>query len=186
MMFGSKVRYGVTFKTNQRSFDVYRRKYWHDFKVPITTENLEASIGLELETMNAYLVSKIDKVILYDSRSFTEIDSIPITLLKADTREPNQVIAIKKCQDEEYLAIISGKILIMNEQKTNQLFIFKRTRTGEERDKFIQSNRVVLKDIPIFSQVCMNFHFKLCNSKEKNTILFCKIDQIFEMNFETE
>jgi len=65
--------------------------------------------------MNAYLVSKIDKVILYDSRSFTEIDSIPITLLKADTREPNQVIAIKKCQDEEYLAIISGKILIMNE-----------------------------------------------------------------------
>ena len=74
----------------------------------------------------------------------------------------------------------------MNEQKTNQLFIFKRTRTGEERDRFIQSNRVVLKDIPIFSQVCMNFHFKLCNSKEKNTILFCKIDQIFEMNFETE
>jgi hypothetical protein len=115
MMFGSRVRYGVTFKTNQRSFDVYRRKYWHDFKVPITTENLESSIGLELETMNAYLVSKIDKVIMYDSQSFNEVDNIPIKLLKADTREPNQVIAIKKCQDEEYLAIISGKILIMNE-----------------------------------------------------------------------
>ena len=40
MMFGSKVRYCVTYKTNQKSFDIYRRKYWHDFKVPITDENL--------------------------------------------------------------------------------------------------------------------------------------------------
>ena len=35
MMFGSKVRYGVTYKTNQRSFDIYRRKFQHDFKVSI-------------------------------------------------------------------------------------------------------------------------------------------------------
>lgn len=35
-MFGSKVRYCVTYKTNQKSFDVYRRKHWHDFKVPIS------------------------------------------------------------------------------------------------------------------------------------------------------
>ena len=36
MMFGSKVRYGVTYKTNQKSFDIYRRKYWHEFKVPLS------------------------------------------------------------------------------------------------------------------------------------------------------
>ena len=41
MMFGSKVKYSVTYKTNQRSFDIYRRKYWHDFKVPVSDENLE-------------------------------------------------------------------------------------------------------------------------------------------------
>ena len=66
-----------------------------------------------------------------------------------------------KSQDEEYLAVISGKILIMNEQKTNQLFIFKKERgQNGEIDKYVQCNRVVLKDIPFFKQVCMKFHFK--------------------------
>jgi len=60
MMFGSKVRYCVTYKTNQKAFDIYRRKYYHDFKVPITDENLEGSIGLELPKHNTYLVSKVD------------------------------------------------------------------------------------------------------------------------------
>jgi hypothetical protein len=70
MMFGSRVRYCVTYKTNQRSFDVYRRRYIHDFKVPISDEDLEGSIGLELEKMNSYLVSKINKVAIYDAESF--------------------------------------------------------------------------------------------------------------------
>ena len=73
MMFGSKVRYCVTYKTNQRSFDIFRRKFIHDFKVPISSENLEGSIALELKSMNAYLVSKIDKVIVYDSSTFKEV-----------------------------------------------------------------------------------------------------------------
>ena len=74
MMFGSKVKYSVTYKTNQRSFDIFRRKYWHDFKVPVADENLEQSIGLELKTMGSYLVSKIDKVIIYDSATFKPVD----------------------------------------------------------------------------------------------------------------
>ena len=59
-MFGSKVRYCVTYKTNQKSFEIYRRKCYHDFKVPITEENLEGSKGLEFSTMNAYLVTKVN------------------------------------------------------------------------------------------------------------------------------
>jgi hypothetical protein len=66
----------------------------HDFKVPISSENLEGSIGLELKYMNIYLVSKIDKVIMYSSETFKEVGKIPITLIKDNTREPNQVIAI--------------------------------------------------------------------------------------------
>ena len=186
-MFGSKVRYAVTYKTNQRAFDIYRRKANHDFKVPITEENLEGSMGLELETMGTYLVTKIDQVIMYDSRTFKEVSKIPIALLKTETREPNQVIAMQKCQDEEYLAIISGKILIMNEQKTNQLFIFKRVKSNGEIDKFEQINRIVVKEMDIFEKVCMNYHFKAGSkgNKEKDTIIFCKQTEIFEMNFMT-
>jgi hypothetical protein len=31
MMFGSKVKYGITYKTNSSSFDIYRRKYEHNY-----------------------------------------------------------------------------------------------------------------------------------------------------------
>ena len=175
MMFGSKVKYSVTYKTNQRSFDIYRRKYWHDFKVPVSDENLEQSIGLELKTMGAYLVSKIDKVIIYDSQTFHPIDQIPITLLKADTREPNQVIAIQKSVDEQYVAIISGKLLIMDAQFCNQLFIFKRIPQPDGvLDKFELHKRVVVREIPEFRKVCLNFFFK-ANGKN-DTIIFTKVD----------
>ena len=70
MMFGSKVRYSVTYKTNQRSFDIFRRKYWHDFKVPLSNENLEGSLGLELENINTYLIAKVDKVMMFDCDTF--------------------------------------------------------------------------------------------------------------------
>ena len=188
MMFGSKVRYGVTYKTNQRSFDIYRRRYWHDFKVPISNENLEGSLGVEINSMNSFLVSKIDKVTIHDSDTFEPVDTLPIQLLKADTREPNQVIAIQKSKDEQYLAIISGKILIMNEQKTNQLFIFKRKKGAGKngRDSFEQIHRVVLKEIPEFTQVCMQYHFKdYPEGAEPDTLIFSKRDQIFQLNFQT-
>ena len=82
------------------------------------------------------------------------------------------------CQDDEYLAVISGKILIMNEQSTNQLFIFKRNLNNFEFDCNIK-----LKDLPEFQRVCMKFQFRLTNLKIKDTLLFVKTDQIFEMNF---
>jgi len=119
MMFGSKVRYGITYKTNQRSFTVYRRKYQHNFKVPVVSTNLEGSRGLELSKSGMFLCSKVDKVLMYDIDKFHFIDEIPIKLLPSVEREPNEVIALQKCQNEEWLAIISGKNLIRAEQKPN-------------------------------------------------------------------
>lgn len=96
MMFGSKVRYCVTYKTNQKSFDVYRRKYEHDFRVNAIDHNYDGCIGLPVETMNAFLVSDVDVVNFYDVDSFKEIEEcrIQIPLLKSDTREPNQIISM--------------------------------------------------------------------------------------------
>lgn len=34
-------------------------------------------------------------------------------------REPNEILAMQKCGDEEYLAVITGKNLIMAQQKFN-------------------------------------------------------------------
>jgi hypothetical protein len=46
-------------------------------------------------------------------------DQIKIDLLVSESREPNQIIALKKSSNEEFIAVISGKKLIMDEIKAN-------------------------------------------------------------------
>ena len=113
MMFGSRVRYGITYKTNQKAFTVYRRKFIHDFRVPILLDNLEGSMGLDLSTMKTILISKVDKIYMLDNKDFKEFGQIPIKLLPTETREPNQIISMVKSNCETLLAVISGKNLIM-------------------------------------------------------------------------
>jgi hypothetical protein len=57
MMFGRKGVYGITYKTNEGNFDVYRRKYIHDYKVPVVNVDLDGSKGLPVESMNAFLIT---------------------------------------------------------------------------------------------------------------------------------
>lgn len=73
MMFGSKVRYGITYKTNQRSFDVYRRKYQHNIQTVVNNDNFEGCKGLEILTSNIFLVSKVDKVLIFDIDTFKQV-----------------------------------------------------------------------------------------------------------------
>jgi hypothetical protein len=70
MMFGSRVRYGITYKANQKGFNLYRRKYEHDYKVNVAQKNLEGAKALEIKSMDVFLCSKIDKVCIYDSLTF--------------------------------------------------------------------------------------------------------------------
>ena len=72
----------------------------HGFKVPVTYDDHEACLGLELPSMNAFLVTRVDKVVMYDDTTYKAIDEVPIELLKAETREPNQIIAIQKSDDD--------------------------------------------------------------------------------------
>ena len=188
MMFGSKVKYGITYKTNQRSFDVYRRKYIHNFKVPVVDTNLEGSFGIDLTSINAFCVTQIDKIFLYDSNTFQQVGQLPIELLKTTTREPNQIISIRKSHDDQFIACISGKNLIMKQQKANQLFIFQKKRSigKDAKPEFEQVKRIIIKDMPIFDKVCMQFYFKNPENGKTNRIFFVKSTCIIELNFETE
>ena len=117
MMFGKRVRYGLTYKSNQRSFEIYTRKCMHNLKVCVENSNLEGAISVELTKYKVFLVSNIDKVLMYDCDNFKQVGSLPIALLVTETREPNEVIGITYSQDQKWLAIISGKNLVMDEQK---------------------------------------------------------------------
>ena len=86
-MFCKCAKYCVTYKTNYRGFEVYTRKYSHHFKVPIDNLNLEGSKVLELETMNAFIVTMRDKVLLYDQSTYKKFAELPIKLFISNTRE---------------------------------------------------------------------------------------------------
>ena len=114
MMFGQKVKYGISYKTNQRCFEIYRRKYLHVFKMNANDKDFEGSKGIELITMNTFLVTKTDQVIMFDSDTFQVCGEIPIKLLDSDTRERTEILGLQKSKDENWLAIISGKNLVMS------------------------------------------------------------------------
>ena len=69
-MFGARVRYGITFKANQPGFQVYSRKYFHNFKVAVTTNNYEGSVGSNLSLMKSYVMAEKTKIGVYDQENF--------------------------------------------------------------------------------------------------------------------
>jgi hypothetical protein len=141
--------------------------------------------------MNAFLVSRIAVIRFFDIDTFEEIHDCQITipLLVSKEREPNEIISMQMSREEQMLAVISGKNLIMNEQKPNQLFIFKRVKNYDptKMDKFELIKRIVIREIPMFNKISMQFYFKnTTRGKEPTEIIFAKQDQLMMINFETE
>lgn len=40
LLFGPRVKSGITYQSGQNGFQIYTRKYYHNFKVSISAENL--------------------------------------------------------------------------------------------------------------------------------------------------
>ena len=184
MMFGSKVRYCITFKTNQKGFEVYRRKYEHNFKSLLYKANFEGSNGLQVTKTNRILVSQINKVHVINSQTYKEMpdEHIEVKLLEDKTaREPNQILSMALSDDEDYLALITGKNLIKNQQTPNQLFVYK---LNAGKFEFIKNQ--ILKDNPELKGICMQFHFKIDkNGKDTNSLYFAQKNRIIEYQFQT-
>lgn len=65
--------------------------------------------------MDAFIVAHLDSVTLYNVDTFKKISKLPINLIKSDTREDNKVIFMGKREDLQYISIIAGQQLVMNE-----------------------------------------------------------------------
>ena len=119
MMIGSMRRYGISYKQNERSFAIYTRKYMHNLRVCVDDQDYSGSKGIEIISSNLTLVSKVNELILLDSRSYNVVGKIPIPLLDTESREPNEIIGMCVSSCEQYLAVVTGKNLVMKEQKQN-------------------------------------------------------------------
>lgn len=74
MMFGAKVRFGVTFKANQPDFTIYSRKYYHNFKVAVDATNHEGAMGASLKSLKRYVVAHGITLTVYDQHTFKNED----------------------------------------------------------------------------------------------------------------
>jgi hypothetical protein len=99
--------------------------------------------------------------------------------MKADTREPNQVITMISSHDDEYLAVITGKKLIKDNVKTNQLFVF---RCQPNSVSYIQIYRVDLAILQFFKNICLQFYF---SKTKENCLIFVVRNEIFQFNYMT-
>ena len=78
-MFGTRVRYGISYKANQPGFQIFTKKYFHNFKVAISNNNFEGAKGVNLSSMNGYIMAEKIKygedkgqnhIGIYNNRSF--------------------------------------------------------------------------------------------------------------------
>ena len=142
--------------------------------------------------MNAFLVSKSDRIEFYDIDSYKEIAEceLVIPLRPTEGREPNEIISMQVSQNKQILAVITGKNLIMNEQKPNRLFLFQRVKNLNAEgsmDKFVLLKEISIEDKPEFASICMQFRFKATkHGRDPTHIYFAKEESIMELNFDTE
>ena len=73
MMFGKAVRYCVTYKSSSPGFRVYKRKFYHNFKVTIDASNFEGSQGVNLGEMKAYAIATRTQISVYSAENFKKL-----------------------------------------------------------------------------------------------------------------
>ena len=95
LLFGAsdlKMSYCIPFKQDRKNFDIYRKKYAHDLLCTIIEENLDKSLSIELRRQESFMVTKVDKFVVYDSVTFVERYTINLDIKESVTREKNEII----------------------------------------------------------------------------------------------
>jgi hypothetical protein len=63
MMIDKSGLYAVAYKTNEKSFDIYSRKYMNDLRVQSISKNFEGCKAIEIESCNLILISHEDELL---------------------------------------------------------------------------------------------------------------------------
>jgi hypothetical protein len=170
MMFGPKVRFSITYKANQPGFQIFRRKYFHNFKVRLTDYNNEGSKGLNLPSMKKYIMSDIHegkpRLGLYNE-SFKCEQFWKVPIKSADI----EILYLAVSKDDKKVGVSLGKNIIRDIYEIVEIAIYK-----WEKDKFELEK---LMDFDMHD-VCQTFYFSNKNSEE---LIFFGMHEVFKINY---
>lgn len=125
LMFGSRVRYGISYKTNQPGFQIYTRKYFHNFKVAISGANFEGAEGANLPTMNAYIMAEKTKIGVYDDSNFSLIQSWNVPTQGSQELE---ILYMTVSKNDEKIGIALGVNIIKDNYKITEIAVYVKNR----------------------------------------------------------
>ena len=69
-IFGDKGKYCITFKKDQTDFQLFQRKYLHDFKVHVSVHDYERAFGLSVDEIGQFLVASRGNIYCFDSYNY--------------------------------------------------------------------------------------------------------------------
>lgn len=93
------------------------------------------------------------------------------------------------CENQQNLAVISGKNLLLNDKVINQLFIFKRKKREYLSDHFRFYKKMLLKDMEKLGNIAMQFYFKKKSpgdSRAEDFLIMATANEILTLNIDTE
>jgi len=120
MMFGSRVRFGITYKSNQPGFQIYTRKYFHNFKVAISNENYEGAQGCNLPSINAYIISEKKKIGVYSCLDYKPIQTWNVPA----STEDSEILYINVSKDDKKIGVAMGRHVIKDQYKLTEIMIY--------------------------------------------------------------
>ena len=127
MMFGSKVRFSVTFKQNEPTFNVWTRKYYHNFKVNKSKDNLEGAIGLNLDKEH-YVIGHGGQLRILRSKDHEESSRVDLPV--AD--DAHEILYMTKTRDDLRIGICMGYHYKKQQIRITNILVYSRSSIHEE------------------------------------------------------
>lgn len=132
MMFGSRVRYGISYKAGQPNFTIYTRKYFHNFKVQISGDNMEGAKGCNLSLTHEYIKAEHQSITIEDDTKFKARQHIHLENYVSKT---HQILYLNVSRDQQKFGVCLGIHIIKDHFKITDIMIFKRNGTEFEVEK---------------------------------------------------
>lgn len=80
MLIDQSDLYAVAYKTNQKSFDIFSKKYMNDFRVQSIDKNFEGCKAIEVESVGLILASFEDELLWIETKTYQSVGHIHIPI----------------------------------------------------------------------------------------------------------
>ena len=122
----------ITFKTRQPHITCFFRRFDHGFREIVDDESREGVSAVNVPSRHVFIISDDDYLSIHDHKTYKTMLKHDIELKESDTDDKMEILSIKLCPKQEYLAVLSGKNLIKEIEELHQLHVYKLEGTGSD------------------------------------------------------